>query len=68
LQKYTVESGDKVKRGQIIGFVGNSGRSTGAHLHYEVTLKNKPVNPYQLMKVANNYKKNNSKTKKKKSR
>ena len=37
--------GKKVKRGEVIGYVGNSGRSTGPHLHYGVYVKGKPVNP-----------------------
>lgn len=40
-----ITPGQKVKQGQIIGYVGTTGRSTGPHLHYEVLLKNKPVNP-----------------------
>ena len=45
LNKILVTSGQKVKRGQRIGEVGNSGRATGPHLHYEVIHENKPVNP-----------------------
>ena len=42
---FNVKEGQKVKRGDIIGFVGNTGLSTAPHLHYEVHLNNKPVNP-----------------------
>lgn len=45
MNKVIVNYGDKVKRGEIIGYVGNSGRSTGPHLHYEVRKNEKPVNP-----------------------
>lgn len=45
LQKLHVNVGQKVKRGDIIGALGNTGRSTGVHLHYEVRLHNKKVNP-----------------------
>ncbi len=41
-----VVEGMKVKRGECLGLSGNSGKSTGPHLHYEVIYKNKPVNPY----------------------
>ena len=40
-----VERGDTVRRGQVIGHAGNTGRSTSTHLHYEVLYKNRPVNP-----------------------
>jgi murein DD-endopeptidase MepM/ murein hydrolase activator NlpD len=40
-----IRAGSKVKQGQVIGFVGTTGRSTGPHLHYEIHLNNKKVNP-----------------------
>lgn len=45
LSKILVKPGQLVKRGEQIGLVGNTGRSTGPHLHYEVLYRNKPVNP-----------------------
>ena len=45
MSKYIVKKGQKVKRGEIIGFVGNSGISTAPHLHYEVRKDNKKINP-----------------------
>ena len=45
LASYNVEPGQRVRRGEVIGFVGNTGRTTGFHLHYEVRVEGQPVNP-----------------------
>jgi len=52
--KLYVEVGDKVKRGDIISKSGNSGRSTGPHLHYEVLLDGEPQNPLDYIYEENN--------------
>ncbi len=51
MSKLAVESGVKVKRGDIVGYLGNSGRSSGPHLHYGVYFKGKAVNPRNVMKM-----------------
>lgn len=52
LAKLRVKVGDRVSRGDRIGDMGNSGRSTGTHLHYEVRVGGKPVNPMTYIKAA----------------
>jgi murein DD-endopeptidase MepM/ murein hydrolase activator NlpD len=49
---FTVMAGQSVVRGQVIGYVGISGRTTGAHLHYEVRIHNTPVNPYKYLRAT----------------
>ena len=49
MKKLLVKRGEKVTRGQKIGQVGSSGRSTGSHLHYEICYNQKPVNPSKFM-------------------
>jgi len=58
LSKYKVKAGQKVVRGEVIGEVGNTGKSTGPHLHYEVHVKGKvqnPVNYYFMDLSAEDY-------------
>ncbi len=50
LSGFAVTSGEDVHRGDVIGYVGSEGRSTGPHLHYEVRLHDTPVNPHKYMR------------------
>ncbi len=50
LTKAAVKQGTRVKRGDLIGYVGSTGRSTGPHLHYAVYVNNVPVNPRKYLK------------------
>ncbi len=52
LHNYHVKKGDIINRGQTVGLIGNSGRTTGSHLHYEINHNGKAVNPAKFMKVA----------------
>ncbi|MCB2088328.1 MAG: M23 family metallopeptidase [Sphingomonadaceae bacterium] len=49
MSKLAVASGERVKKGDIIGYVGSTGRSTGPHLHYEVRVAGTAVNPIPYM-------------------
>ncbi len=50
LSAFDTQAGTQVDRGQVIGYVGDSGRSTGPHLHYEVRINNTPVNPWRYLR------------------
>jgi len=52
LASFAVSPGQQVHRGDTIGYVGVSGRSTGPHLHYEVRINNTPVNPYKYLRLT----------------
>jgi murein DD-endopeptidase MepM/ murein hydrolase activator NlpD len=49
LSRFYVQAGQDVRRGEVIGAVGTSGRVTAPHLHYEVRLGGAPVNPYRFL-------------------
>ncbi|HYH00558.1 MAG TPA: M23 family metallopeptidase [Terriglobales bacterium] len=52
LSGFAVTDGQHVERGEVIGYVGLSGRSTGPHLHYEVWVRGTPVNPYKYLRTT----------------
>jgi murein DD-endopeptidase MepM/ murein hydrolase activator NlpD len=53
LSKSLVSAGQRVKRGDMIGLMGSTGRSTGSHLHYEVRIDGKAVNPVPFLQSTN---------------
>ncbi|MCL1943483.1 MAG: M23 family metallopeptidase [Candidatus Azobacteroides sp.] len=53
LSGFLVAEGDNVKAGQPIALGGNTGRSTGPHLHFEIRVKGQPINPVEVFDFAN---------------
>ena len=49
LSGFRVRTGQKVKRGEVIGYVGSTGRATSSHLHYEILLNGQAINPLRLL-------------------
>ena len=56
LSKISVRAGQEVRRGEVIGAVGSSGRVTAPHLHYEVRVGGTPMNPYRFLANSSVYK------------
>ena len=52
LQGYNVIAGQDIVKGQVIGYVGHSGRTTGSHLHYEVRVRGSAVNPHKYLRTT----------------
>ena len=52
MSAYGAAEGETVHRGDVIGYVGSSGRSTGSHLHYEVRIHDTPVNPHKYLRTV----------------
>jgi len=50
MSNFNTQTGTHVKRGDVIGYEGASGRSTGPHLHYEVRIYNTPINPWRYLR------------------
>jgi murein DD-endopeptidase MepM/ murein hydrolase activator NlpD len=54
MSRIVVNVGDRVARGQVIGYMGSTGTSTGNHVHYEVRFKDSPVNPTRFLRKTVN--------------
>ena len=54
LHKILVKKGTEVKEGEIIGKMGATGRAVGAHLHYEIIVNKKHINPYNFISIGRN--------------
>jgi murein DD-endopeptidase MepM/ murein hydrolase activator NlpD len=52
MSRIAVAEGQRVRKGDVIGYVGSTGRSTGAHLHYEVRIGGEAVNPIPYMQTV----------------
>ena len=53
LNRIDVKPGDRVSKGDLIGGMGTTGKSTGVHLHYEIRIGGKQINPINYLKAAN---------------
>ena len=50
LNKINVKQGDNIKQGDVVGFMGSTGMSTGSHLHFEIKINNRTVDPEKILK------------------
>jgi len=51
MQSFNVKLGQRVQQGDVIGFIGNTGLSTGPHVHYEVHIGSDTIDPYNFLNV-----------------
>jgi murein DD-endopeptidase MepM/ murein hydrolase activator NlpD len=49
LSRFAVRTGQQVKRGDVVGYVGSTGRATSSHLHYEIMVNGRPINPLRIL-------------------
>ena len=49
MSRLVVRTGQTIRRGDVIGYVGSSGRATSPHLHYEILLNGQAINPFRLL-------------------
>ena len=50
LNKINVKKGDSIKQGEVIGLMGSTGMSTGSHLHFEIKINNRTIDPEKIIK------------------
>ena len=59
MSRFRASVGQKVNAGDVIGAIGSTGRSTGPHLHFEVRINNKPVNPRPFLEASSDVQQEN---------
>jgi murein DD-endopeptidase MepM/ murein hydrolase activator NlpD len=58
MQQFRVTTGQRVQQGEAIGYIGNTGLSTGPHLHYEVHIGSDVVDPFKYLNIRSSIAKN----------